>query len=178
MTELIQRGIGAHAEALERHEYSAVELLRAYLTQIEKREPEVGAYLTLDAENALRNAEASDARRAKGETLGIFDGIPYALKDNFCTDGLRTTCASRMLEHFGPPYDAAVVSKLKAAGAILLGKANMDEFAMGSATETSALGVTRNPIHPDYVPGEATESEFDALPSADNNEEKDKHDNE
>ena len=153
MSELICRGIYEHAEALRKREYSATELLRAYLAQIEKKESVVGAFLTLNTENALREAMASDARRAKGEALGAFDGIPYALKDNFCTEGLRTTCASRMLEHFVPPYDATVVSKLKGAGAILLGKANMDEFAMGSATETSALGVTRNPIDPDYVPG-------------------------
>ena len=153
MTELIQRSVYEHAEALAKREYSAIELLNAYLAQIEKKEPVVGAFLTLDTEVAMRDAMASDARRARGESRGAFDGIPYALKDNFCTEGLRTTCASRMLENFVPPYDATVVSKLKNAGAILLGKANMDEFAMGSATETSALGVTRNPIHPDYVPG-------------------------
>jgi aspartyl-tRNA(Asn)/glutamyl-tRNA(Gln) amidotransferase subunit A len=151
--QLIHRGIYEHAKALERREYSAVELLQAYLAQIEKKEPVVGSYLTLNIENAMRDAASSDARRAKGEVRGAFDGIPYALKDNFCTEGLRTTCASRMLENFVPPYDATVVSKLKGAGAILLGKANMDEFAMGSATETSALGITRNPIDPDYVPG-------------------------
>ena len=147
--QLIHRGIYEHAKALERREYSAVELLQAYLAQIEKKEPVVGSYLTLNIENAMRDAASSDA----GEVRGAFDGIPYALKDNFCTEGLRTTCASRMLESFVPPYDATVVSKLKGAGAILLGKANMDEFAMGSATETSALGITRNPIDPDYVPG-------------------------
>ena len=153
MIDLIHRSICEHAEALAKREYSATELTRAYLARIGEQEPTVGAYLTLDAEIALRDAAASDARRERGEARGAFDGIPYALKDNFCTAGLRTTCASRMLEHFVPSYDAAVVSKLKAAGAILLGKANMDEFAMGSATETSALGVTRNPIHPDFVPG-------------------------
>ena len=153
MSEMIKRSLSEHAASLERREYSATELLQAYVKQIEAREPSVGAYLTLNIENALREAAKSDARRAAGEARGAFDGIPYALKDNFCTEGIRTTCASRMLEHFVPPYDAAVVTKLKNAGAILLGKANMDEFAMGSATETSALGVTRNPVHPDYVPG-------------------------
>ena len=102
MTELIRRGIYEHAQALDKREYSATELTRAYLAEIEKREPVVGAYLTLDPEAALRDAAASDARRAKGEARGAFDGIPYALKDNFCTEGLRTTCASRMLEHFVP----------------------------------------------------------------------------
>ena len=153
MSEMIKRSLSEHAASLERREYSATELLQAYVKQIEAREPSVGAYLTLNIENALREAAKSDARRAAGEARGAFDGIPYALKDNFCTEGIRTTCASRMLEHFVPPYDATVVTKLKNAGAILLGKANMDEFAMGSATETSALGVTRNPVHPDYVPG-------------------------
>ncbi len=153
MKELIKRTVTEHRDALAKKEYSSVELTRAYLDEILRCEPTVGAFLTLDAEHALQAAEKSDARRAKGEAIGSLEGIPYALKDNFCTKGLRTTCASRMLEHFVPPYDAEVVTRLHDAGAILLGKVNMDEFAMGSANETSALGVTRNPLNPDYVSG-------------------------
>lgn len=153
MSELIKRSITAHRAALDAGEYSSVELTRAYLDQIEKIEASVGAFLTLDAEAALRAAEESDLRRARGESLGAIDGIPYALKDNFCTKGIRTTCASRMLENFVPPYDATVVKRLRGAGAIMLGKTNLDEFAMGSSTETSKLGVTRNPLDIRYVPG-------------------------
>lgn len=153
MGEMVKRSIAEHRAALDRGEYSSVELTRAYLDEIEKKEPSVGAFLTLDAEGALHAASDADARRASGDVRGTLDGIPYALKDNFCTSGLPTTCASRMLEHFVPPYDATVVTRLRRAGAILLGKTNMDEFAMGSSTETSKLGVTRNPIDVRYVPG-------------------------
>lgn len=153
MDELIKRTVSEHCKALAAGEYSSVELTRAYLAEIERREPTVGAFLTLDAENALKAAALSDKRRANGEKTGVLEGIPYALKDNFCTKGLRTTCASRALEDFVPPYDAEVVTRLRGAGAILLGKANMDEFAMGSTTETSALGVTRNPLNLEAVPG-------------------------
>ncbi len=153
MKELIKRSVSEHRVALAIGEYSSLELTRAYLDAIEERDGEIGAYLTVDAEGALQAARQSDARRANGEARGCLDGIPYALKDNFCTAGLRTTCASRMLEHFVPPYDATVVTRLRDAGAILLGKTNMDEFAMGSSTETSKLGVTRNPVDTRYVPG-------------------------
>ena len=147
MKDLIKRSLSQHRCSLDAGEYSSVELTRAYLEEIERREPEVGAYLTLNAENAMKSAAEADARISAGTVRGALDGIPYALKDNFCTRGLRTTCASKMLEHFIPPYDAAAVTSLSDAGAILLGKLNMDEFAMGSATETSALGVTRNPVN-------------------------------
>ena len=125
MKELIKRTVTEHRDALAKKEYSSVELTRAYLDEILRCEPTVGAFLTLDAEHALQAAEKSDARRAKGEAIGSLEGIPYALKDNFCTKGLRTTCASRMLEHFVPPYDAEVVTRLRDAGAILLGKVNI-----------------------------------------------------
>lgn len=153
MRDLIKRSLTEHRAALYAGEYSSVELTRAYLDQIEKCEASVGAFLTLDAEAALRAAEESDRRRAHGASLGALDGIPYALKDNFCTKGIRTTCASRMLENFVPPYDATLVKRLRGAGAIMLGKTNLDEFAMGSSTETSKLGVTRNPLDTRYVPG-------------------------
>lgn len=153
MNELLKRSIAEHSAALGRGEYSSQELTHAYLDAIMERDGEIGAYLTVDAENAMRAAREADGRRADGAVRGMLDGIPYALKDNFCTRGLRTTCASRMLENFVPPYDATVVTRLRDAGAILLGKTNMDEFAMGSSTETSKLGVTRNPVNTRYVPG-------------------------
>ncbi len=152
-SEILSRSLAAHRAALEHGEYSSRELTETYLARIAECEPTVGAFLTVDTEGALRAAEASDTRRRQGNTRGALDGIPFALKDNFCTKGLRTTCASRMLEHFVPPYDATVTARLYEAGAVLLGKLNMDELAMGSSTETSALGVTKNPLNPDYVPG-------------------------
>ena len=153
MKSLTERTLAEHRAALDAGEYSSAELTRAFLREIKQKEPTVGAFLTLDAEGALRAAEESDKRRKRGETRGGLDGIPYAIKDNFCTRGLRTTCASRMLEHFVPPYDATVVEKLRDAGCVLLGKLNLDEFAMGSSNELSALGVTRNPHDPAYVAG-------------------------
>lgn len=153
MTEWLSRTIVEHREALDAGEYSSVELTRAFLKRIEEKEGTVGAFLTVDAEGALLAAAESDKRRAKGEGRGLLEGIPYAIKDNFCTKGIRTTCASRMLEDFVPPYDATVVERLREAGCVLLGKLNLDEFAMGSTNETSALGVTRNPHDPRYVAG-------------------------
>lgn len=153
MRELLGRTILEHRRSMDAGEYSAVDLTRAFLARIEEVEKTVGAFLTVDAEGALLAAAESDKRRANGEGRGVLEGIPYAIKDNFCTKGLPTTCASRMLEDFIPPYDATVVERLKMAGCVLLGKLNMDEFAMGSTNETSALGVTRNPRDPRYVAG-------------------------
>lgn len=153
MEEIIKRTLWQHRAALDAGEYTAVELTRLYLAKIAQKDGVVGAFLTVDAEGALRAAALSDEYLSKGQARSPLEGIPYALKDNFCTKGLRTTCASRMLEHFVPPYDATVVVRLREAGAILLGKVNMDEFAMGSANKASALGNTRNPIDPAYVAG-------------------------
>lgn len=153
MNELINRGVAEHLSSLAKHEYSCEDLVRAYLAEIERKEKTVGAFLTLDVNGAIDAARASDQRRANGEALGALDGIPFAVKDNFCTKALRTTCASKMLEHYVSPFDATAVLHLKNAGAVLLGKLNMDEFAMGSSTENSALGITQNPIAPDRVPG-------------------------
>ena len=147
------RSLSAHGEALNKKEYSAAELTRAFLARIEETDETVGAYLTRDGEGALRQAEASDARRARGETRGPLDGIPYAVKDNLCVKGLPTTCASRMLAGYVPPYDDLVIEMLREAGAVLLGKLNMDEFAMGSTTETSAVKPTRNPLELSRSPG-------------------------
>ncbi len=163
MEEMVFRSVTQHAAALGEKEYSSVELTRAYLSQIEARDGEIGAFLTVDAKGALAAAEASDARRARGEARGDLDGIPFGVKDNFCTAGLRTTCASRMLEHFVPSYDATAVARLTQAGAVLLGKLSLDEFAMGSSNERSAFGVTRNPHALDRVAGGSSGGSASAL---------------
>jgi len=140
------------AGRLRKKELSSVELTKAALARIDAAEPKVHAFVTVDPEGALKAAAEADARRAKGEA-GTLLGIPIAMKDNLSTKGLRTTCSSRMLEPYVPPFDATVVSSLRAAGAVILGKTNLDEFAMGSSTENSAFGPTRNPWDTSRVPG-------------------------
>jgi len=132
---------------------TAADLAEAELARIADREAEVGAFLSVDAETAMRAAEAADERRASGTSLGPLDGMPVAIKDNLLVAGMPATAASRMLEGYVATYDATAVAKLKAAGAVILGKANLDEFAMGASTESSALGVTRNPWDLTRVPG-------------------------
>jgi len=134
-------------------EISAVELMNAVWAQKEKTEPQIHAYLSDSYEAALAAAKAVDADIARGEAISPLAGIPGAIKDNMCMAGQPTTAASRMLERFVAPYDATVIAKLKASGLVSLGKLNMDEFAMGSSTENSAFGPTRNPWHTDHVPG-------------------------
>src|SRR5713226_10140476 len=124
-----------------------------YLARIEALDPEVRAFLTVTREDALRRAAEADARFRAGTPRGPLDGVPIALKDALCTRGIRTTCGSTILERFVPPYDATVVARLFAAGAVLLGKLNMDEFAMGSSTEHSAFFTTRNPWDLERAPG-------------------------
>ncbi len=140
-------------DLLRRREISAIDLVNAVLDQIEQREPTIRAYITRTPDDARRQAAEIDRRFASGEELPPLAGIPIALKDNLCTAGIRTTCASRILENFVPPYDATVVRKLRESGAIILGKTNMDEFAMGSSTEFSAFYPTANPWNPAMVPG-------------------------
>ena len=139
-------------DLLRNKEISSVELTQAVLDRISAVDNQIGAYLTLDGENALAQARAADARLAVNEAMPL-TGIPLGIKDLICTRGLRTTCASKILENFVPPYDATVVSRLKKAGAVIIGKLNMDEFAMGSTTEHSGFQVTRNPWNLDRIPG-------------------------
>jgi aspartyl-tRNA(Asn)/glutamyl-tRNA(Gln) amidotransferase subunit A len=144
--------IGEIADRLADKQISSVELARHFLARIERLNPALNAVITVTAEEALSSAAAADARLAAGER-GRLLGIPLIHKDIFCTDGVRTSCGSRMLDNFVAPYDATVVSRLKAAGAVMLGKANMDEFAMGSSNETSYYGPVRNPWDTAKVPG-------------------------
>ncbi|SFL50466.1 Asp-tRNA(Asn)/Glu-tRNA(Gln) amidotransferase subunit GatA [Geodermatophilus ruber] len=134
-------------------ELSSVELTRAYLDRIAAEDEVLGAYLHVDAEAALARAGEIDAARAAGEELGPLAGLPVALKDVFVTEGVPTTSGSRILEGWRPPYDATVAARLKDAGTVLLGKTNMDEFAMGSSTENSAYRPARNPWDTDRIPG-------------------------
>ena len=146
-------GIAEWREQLSRGEVSARELADQHLSRIEAVEPSVHAYLEITAERARADADRIDALRAAGEPLPPLAGVPLAIKDNLCTKGIRTTCSSRMLETFVPPYESTVTERLWDAGAVLLGKTNLDEFAMGSSTETSAFGPSRNPWNPEKVPG-------------------------
>jgi aspartyl-tRNA(Asn)/glutamyl-tRNA(Gln) amidotransferase subunit A len=139
-------------DLLGRKEITARELTESVLKRVEEVEGHIHAYITLTPEMALEQAAAADLRIQKGEA-GPLTGIPLAVKDVICTRGVRTTCGSHILENFIPPYDATVTEKLKAAGAVIIGKTNMDEFAMGSSTENSFFGPTRNPWDLDRIPG-------------------------
>ena len=134
-------------------ERSAVEIAQATLKQIEAIEPKVKAFLTVTAESAFASAKAIDDKIAAGETIGMLEGIPLGVKDNMCTKGIKTTCASQILANFVPPYESTVTQKLKDAGAVLVGKTNLDEFAMGGSTENSSFQTTANPWDLSRVPG-------------------------
>ncbi len=138
---------------LQSGQVSAVELLKQYLDRIETHDGSIHAYLDVAREAALERAESIDRRRSRGERLGALAGLPVAVKDVLCTAGWATTCGSRMLQNYCPPYDATVVRRLLDADAVLVGKTNMDEFAMGGSTENSAFGVTRNPWDLTRTPG-------------------------
>ena len=144
--------ISALGDALRRKEFSSVELTRHFLDRIATHDPALNAFITVTGDIALADAARADERRRTGED-GPLLGIPLAHKDIFCTRGVRTSCGSRMLDTFIAPYDATVVGRLRAAGAVMLGKTNMDEFAMGSSNQTSWYGPARNPWNPQYVPG-------------------------
>ena len=150
ITEL---SLKALTDALRSKEVSAREATEAYLKKIDEADGQVGAYLTVTGEEALAAAAAIDEKRAKGDNLPLLAGVPCGIKDNICTKGVTTTCASRMLEHFVPPYNATVMDALNAQGSVMLGKLNMDEFAMGSSTENSYFKITHNPRDLGRVPG-------------------------
>ncbi len=139
--------------AIREGKATAVEAAEIMLARIEQQEQIFNCYVTVDSEGALRQAKEVQAKIEAGELTGPLAGVPMAVKDNMCTAGLLTTCSSKILGNFVPTYTAEAVLQLKKAGAVILGKTNMDEFAMGSTTETSAYGVTRNPWNTEHVPG-------------------------
>lgn len=141
------------AAAIKKREVTVKEAVEAVLDNIEKREDTYHCYVTIDREGALKQAEEIQKKIDDGTLSGPLAGVPVAIKDNMCTEGLLTTCSSKILYNFVPTFTSEAVLNLQKAGAVILGKTNMDEFAMGSTTETSAYGVTRNPWNPEHVPG-------------------------
>lgn len=150
LNELTVREI---SRMVARREVSALEVTEACLRRIAEAEPLVGAFIRVDGEGAREMAAAVDRKTAAGKDPGILAGVPVALKDLICVEGKEVTCGSKILKGFISPYDATVVRKLKAAGAVFLGSTNMDEFAMGSSTENSGYQLTRNPWDLERVPG-------------------------
>ena len=139
--------------AIKEGKTTAVEAMQAVLSKIEEVEKEINAYVTIDKEGALKKAEEVQKKIEVGELSGPLAGVPVAIKDNMCTEGVLTTCSSKILNNFIPTFSAEAVINLEKAGAVMIGKTNMDEFAMGSTTETSAYGVTKNPRNTEHVPG-------------------------
>ena len=150
---MIERSASDLLAFLSKGETTAEALTGQFLQAIQQREPQVRAFLHVDEEDALRQARAVDAKRKRGEPIGLLAGLPVAIKDVLCIKGQPTTCASKMLQNYRPPYDAHVIERLRGADAVLIGKTNMDEFAMGSSTENSAFQVTRNPWDLTRIPG-------------------------
>lgn len=139
--------------AIKEGKVTAVDAMEAVLARIDEKESIINAYVTVDRERALRAAADVQDKIKKGELTGALAGVPVAIKDNMCTEGMLTTCSSKILENFIPTFSAEAVLNLEKAGAVMIGKTNMDEFAMGSTTETSAYGATKNPWNTDYVTG-------------------------
>jgi len=164
MKEILELTIDDLKKAYLRGDLNPVEVTEVFLNWIKIIDSKIGAFLTVDEEGAIEQAKASK-RRLENSDPGLLVGVPLAIKDNICTRGLLTTCASKILYNFVPPYDATVIEKLKAQGAIILGKTNMDEFAMGSSTENSAFKITRNPWDLERVPGGSSGGSAAALAS-------------
>ncbi|MBR1860019.1 MAG: Asp-tRNA(Asn)/Glu-tRNA(Gln) amidotransferase subunit GatA, partial [Selenomonadaceae bacterium] len=140
-------------EMLINKKISAVELATDVLNHIDETEKNIEAYITITRDEALKAAKSVDEKIARGDKIGVLTGIPCAIKDNICTKGIKTTCASKILENFVPPYNATVIDKLNTINPVVVGKANMDEFAMGGSTENSGFHVTHNPHDVERVPG-------------------------
>ena len=153
MSDLITKGAGELAGLIASGDVSAREVAEAHYARIDAVDDKVHAFLHLDKSHALSTADAVDAKRRAGEKLGPLAGVPLALKDVLAMQGQPTTCGSKMLEGWRPPYNSTVVNRLNAADIVILGKTNMDEFAMGSSTEHSAYGPTHNPWDLDRIPG-------------------------
>src|SRR5258706_9183046 len=153
MTELYKLSISEAGEMLRRREISSVELTRAHLDRIGALDDKVKAFTLVTDDLALKQAEEADRRFSSGATVSTLTGIPLAIKDVICTKDITTTCSSNMLKNFKPPFDATVMERLNAAGVVMLGKTNMDEFAMGSSTEHSAFFPTHNPWDLERAPG-------------------------
>lgn len=151
--DLLNMSAVSLAKAIKEGETTAVEAMEAVIAQIEKSEKELNCYVTFDKEAALASAKEVQAKIEAGELTGPLAGVPFAIKDNMCTKGVLTTCSSKILENFIPQFDCEAVKRLTDAGAVIIGKTNMDEFAMGSTTETSAYGPTKNPRNTEHVPG-------------------------
>ena len=141
------------AAKIKAGEVTAVEAMQAVVAQIEKSEAELNCYVTFDKEKALQAAAKADEDIKAGKLTGPLAGVPFAIKDNMCTEGMLTTCSSKILGNFVPTFSSEAVIRLQEAGAVIIGKTNMDEFAMGSTTETSAFGATKNPRNTEHVPG-------------------------
>ncbi|MDD4767426.1 MAG: Asp-tRNA(Asn)/Glu-tRNA(Gln) amidotransferase subunit GatA [Desulfotomaculaceae bacterium] len=151
--KLLTLSVHQLGELMERKEFSSEELTRVHLERISQVEDEIKAFVTVTEEAALAQARAVDQKRARGEELSLLAGIPMAITDNICTDGVKTTCASRILYNFVPPYDAEAAARLKGAGAVLMGKCSMDEFSIGPAEEKSGFFSARTPFAPEAAPG-------------------------
>src|SRR5579871_2718989 len=150
---MLERTVTELSDLLARREITAEELTRTYLQAIRQRDPQVHAFLHVDESGALEQARSVDVRRQLGETLGLLAGVPVAIKDLLCVRGQPATCASKILQNYRPPYDAHVIGRLRQADAVLIGRTNMDEFAMGSSTENSGYQITRNPWDLERIPG-------------------------